>query len=195
MSVSGKSVIVIGGGIAGLTAAALLAHKGESVTLLEAHHQPGGCAGTFCRGRYVFDVGATQVAGLEPGGIHERIFRHLETSPPSAEILDPGCLVDLADGYAPVHLWHDAQRWKYERESHFPGSEIFWSVCAELHKSNWSFAGRDPVLPVRNLWDLRHLFKALRPFNVSTGLLSMLTVTDLREPIKLQQLIQRYPHR
>ncbi|NDD68780.1 MAG: FAD-dependent oxidoreductase, partial [Synechococcaceae bacterium WB9_4xC_028] len=72
-----QDVIVIGGGIAGLTAAALLARHGLQVTLLEAHHQLGGCAGTFRRGPYTFDVGATQVAGLEPGGSHARIFKHL----------------------------------------------------------------------------------------------------------------------
>ena len=38
-------VIVVGGGIAGLTAAALLAHDGVSVTLLEAHYQPGAVQG------------------------------------------------------------------------------------------------------------------------------------------------------
>lgn len=61
---------VVGAGIAGLTAASLLARQGLRVELLEAHHQSGGCAGTFRRGPYVFDVGATQVAGLEAGGIH-----------------------------------------------------------------------------------------------------------------------------
>ena len=71
-----ESVIVIGGGIAGLTAACLLAREGIPVILLEAHYQTGGCAGTFKRGKYIFDVGATQVAGFEKGGIHERVFSH-----------------------------------------------------------------------------------------------------------------------
>ena len=69
---SEESIIVVGGGIAGLTSAALLAKEGYSVTLVEAHTQVGGCAGTFQRGPYTFDVGATQVAGLEKGGIHPK---------------------------------------------------------------------------------------------------------------------------
>ena len=65
---SEESIIVVGGGIAGLTGAALLSKEGYQVTLVEAHSQLGGCAGTFKRGSYTFDVGATQVAGLERGG-------------------------------------------------------------------------------------------------------------------------------
>ncbi len=176
---SEKSVIVIGGGIAGLTAGSLLAHQGVPVTVFEAHYQPGGCAGTFCRGPYVFDVGATQVAGLEPGGIHERLFRHLGISLPQAELLDPACLVDLEDGQTPINLWHDSRRWEKERKFQFPGSERFWLLCSFLHKSNWAFAGRDPVLPIRNFWDFKQFFKAVRPLNLSTSLLSKLTVADL----------------
>ena len=149
-----KEVIVIGGGIAGLTASALLAHEGLSVTLFESHYQAGGCAGTFKRGNYIFDVGATQVAGLEIGGIHERIFRYLGISQPLAKVLELGCLVDLCDGYKPIHLWHDPLKWKQERESQFPGSEKFWTLCSLLHKSNWSIAQKDPVIPIRSLWDL-----------------------------------------
>ena len=68
-------IIVVGAGIAGLTSAAILSKLGHSVTLIESHTQSGGCAGTFKRKKYIFDVGATQVAGLEEGGIHSKIFK------------------------------------------------------------------------------------------------------------------------
>ena len=174
-----ESVIVVGGGIAGLTASALLAHEGIPTTLLEAHHQPGGCAGTFRRGNYIFDVGATQVAGLEIGGIHERLFRHLQSPMPSAEILDPACLVDLNDGFSPIKLWHEPMKWKQERQKQFPGSESFWTLCAYLHRSNWSIASRDAILPMGNFWDLVQLLKAIRFENLPSSLFSTLSVADL----------------
>ena len=176
---AGQDVIVIGGGIAGLTAAALLAHDGIGVTLLESHHQLGGCAGTFRRGPYTFDVGATQVAGLEPGGSHARLFDHLNINPPAAKQLDPGCVVDLNDGSAPIHLWHDPQRWHQEREAQFPGTERFWQLCSWIHQQNWQFAAADPVLPVRSGWDLSRTLAALRLGNLISAPLGLLTVGDL----------------
>jgi len=173
-------VIVVGAGIAGLTAAALLAHAGLQVILLEAHRQSGGCAGTFRRGAYVFDVGATQVAGLEPGGIHERLFRHLGEAPPAAEPLNPGCVVDLADGREPVRIWRDSARWRLERQRQFPGTEPFWQACALLHRSSWAFAGRQPVLPARSLADWRRLLAALGPGSLASGLLVGASMADLQ---------------
>ena len=176
---SEESIIVVGGGIAGLTGAALLAKEGFSVTLLEAHTQLGGCAGTFQRGSYTFDVGATQVAGLEKGGIHHRLFNYLGIPIPDAKILDPGCSVVLGDGSGPINLWHDPLKWKKERQEQFPGSEIFWSLCSKIHESNWAFVDRDPILPVRNFWDISQLIKAIRPSNFLTGVFSKLTISDL----------------
>ncbi|MEY3750597.1 MAG: desaturase CrtD [Cyanobacteriota bacterium] len=172
-------VAVVGGGIAGLTAAALLAAEGLQVELLEAHSQSGGCAGTFRRGPYTFDVGATQVAGFEPGGIHQRLFRHFGLPLPQATPLDPGCSVQLAGDPEPIPLWRDPQRWQRERQRQFPGSERFWQLCAWLHRSNWAFAGRDPVLPPRNLWDLRQLLGAVAPASLASGVLVGATVADL----------------
>jgi phytoene desaturase len=61
-------VIVVGGGIGGLTAAALLAKAGKSVLLMEQHDRPGGYAHGFRRKRYVFDAGVHLTSGCALNG-------------------------------------------------------------------------------------------------------------------------------
>jgi prolycopene isomerase len=57
-------VIVIGAGNGGLTASTALAQKGLKVLLLERHNIPGGCATSFCRGRFEFEVALHQLSGV-----------------------------------------------------------------------------------------------------------------------------------
>ncbi|MEG2386324.1 MAG: oleate hydratase, partial [Aurantimicrobium sp.] len=52
-----KSVVIIGGGIAGLASAALLARDGYKVTLLEKHKEVGGRAGSWEKDGFRFDTG------------------------------------------------------------------------------------------------------------------------------------------
>ncbi|MEG0298412.1 MAG: oleate hydratase, partial [Aurantimicrobium sp.] len=52
-----KSVVIIGGGIAGLASAALLARDGYQVTLLEKHTEVGGRAGSWEKDGFRFDTG------------------------------------------------------------------------------------------------------------------------------------------
>ena len=56
--------VVIGAGNGGLTASAGLARKGLNVLLLERHNIPGGCATSFCRGRFEFEVALHQLSGM-----------------------------------------------------------------------------------------------------------------------------------
>ena len=56
--------VVIGAGNGGLTASAGLARKGFNVLLLERHNIPGGCATSFCRGRFEFEVALHQLSGM-----------------------------------------------------------------------------------------------------------------------------------
>lgn len=187
-------VIVIGAGIGGLTAGALLAHRGYSVLIVDQALVPGGCASTFKRKGFTFDVGATQVAGLEPGGIHHRIFTELEIDLPQATPCDPACAVYLPDEDTPINVWRDQQKWKEERQRQFPGSEPFWQLMAALFKASWEFQGRDPVLPPRNLWDLLQLTKAVRPSTFKTVPYTLFTVGDALRAYKLgnDQRLKRF---
>ena len=161
-------IVVIGAGIGGLTAAALLAHRGYSVLVLEQAAVAGGCASTFKRRGFTFDVGATQVAGLEPGGIHHQIFTELGIEIPDARPCDPACAVYLPNEDQPINVWRDPDRWRKEQLRQFGGSASFWQRLSSLFKASWAFQQRDPVLPPRNGWDLWHLMKAVRPGTLQT---------------------------
>lgn len=56
--------IVIGAGNAGLTAATTLQRGGARTLLLERHNIPGGCATSFIRGEFEFEVALHQLSGM-----------------------------------------------------------------------------------------------------------------------------------
>ena len=56
--------VVIGAGNGGLTSALSLARSGLRVLLLERHNIPGGCATSFLRGRFEFEVALHQLSGV-----------------------------------------------------------------------------------------------------------------------------------
>jgi len=171
-------IVVIGAGIGGLTAAALLARRGYQVLVLDQAIVPGGCASTFQRQGFTFDVGATQVAGLEPGGIHHRIFSELEIDIPKATPCDPACAVYLPGETQPINVWRDRAKWQAERARQFPGSDRFWQLIDSLFQASWAFQARDPVLPPRNIWDFWQLTQAVRPATLTTLPYTFLTVGD-----------------
>lgn len=173
-----SKVVVIGAGIGGLTTGALLARRGYQVLVLDQALVPGGCASTFKRRGFTFDVGATQVAGLEAGGIHKRIFDELEIDVPAATPCDPACAVFLPGETEPINVWRNPEKWQAERERQFPGSEPFWQLMTTLFKASWKFQSRDPVLPPRNLWDLWQLSSAVRPDTLITLPFTFMTVGD-----------------
>lgn len=92
--------IVIGSGIGGLTAAALLAKSGQSVLVLEAHDRPGGYAHGFKRKKYHFDSGVHLISGCSTQGYNggQVIYKTLQ----ALELLDDIEFVSI-DPFSQVH--------------------------------------------------------------------------------------------
>lgn len=75
--------IVVGSGLGGLTAAALLARRGRQVLVVERHDRPGGYAHAFRRRGYHFDSAVHLTSGCEPvpwseGGLLHRVLTTLD---------------------------------------------------------------------------------------------------------------------
>jgi C-3',4' desaturase CrtD len=92
-----SEVVVVGGGIGGLTVAALLAQRGVAVCLLERESSVGGCAASFDKFGYSFEQGYGLYPLWRPGEIHDRIFSELPVEPPEVRLLEPGYVVRLPD--------------------------------------------------------------------------------------------------
>jgi len=68
-------VVVIGGGIGGLTCGSLLARRRMRVLVAEQGSRPGGCCTSFEHHGYIFDNGLSFLTGCEMGGA---IYQTLE---------------------------------------------------------------------------------------------------------------------
>lgn len=154
-------VVVIGAGIGGLTAGALLLHAGYRVTVLEAHVYAGGCAGTFYHKKYRFDAGATLAGGFSPGGPHARVAELLGLNWPVRPV-DPAWVVHLPDGRT-VTQWADPEAWEAEWRAHFPDSGPVWRKQEMLADVSWDISTRPFPWPPESLTDLGILAASLRP--------------------------------
>jgi phytoene dehydrogenase-like protein len=90
-------VVVVGGGIGGLTVAALLAQRGINVCLFERQAEVGGCAASFEKFGYSFEQSYGLYSSWWPEEIHRRIFAELPAEPPDIHALDPSYVVRLPD--------------------------------------------------------------------------------------------------
>ncbi|HEV2861180.1 MAG TPA: FAD-dependent oxidoreductase [Pyrinomonadaceae bacterium] len=91
-------VLVVGGGIGGLTCAALLAARGVSVCLVEREAEAGGCAMTREISGHRFEPGAGLYASWRQGGIHERVFAELPVEAPEVREAVPPYVLRLPGG-------------------------------------------------------------------------------------------------
>lgn len=117
-----QRVVVVGGGIAGLATAALLASRGHSVDLLEKNDDLGGRVGSVERDGYRFDTGASWYLMPE---VFEHFFSLLGTTAEAEldlTVLDPSYRVFFEGHSEPVDLRPDRAHNRALFESLEPGA-------------------------------------------------------------------------
>ena len=80
-------VVVVGGGIGGLTVAALLSARGLNTCLLERQSQVGGCIARVEFSGYDFEPGMGLYTSFGPRGIYEKLFSELPVELPEVSLV------------------------------------------------------------------------------------------------------------
>ena len=128
MSTNVFDVVIIGGGVNGLTAATLLAKAGKRVVLVERRDTVGGALVTeeLIPG-YRFDSVTSNPGWLSPALIKElELAKHgLEQLPDDESLVTP-----LTDGRA-LTLWRDIQRSYASIRTHSPRDSQYWAGFTE----------------------------------------------------------------
>ena len=99
-------VVVVGGGIGGLTVAALLSARGVNVCLLERQSQVGGCIARVEFGGYDFEPGMGLYTSFGPGGIYEKLFSQLPVEVPPVSLLGSPYVIRQSDGTDVIDTSH-----------------------------------------------------------------------------------------
>ncbi|MCC5893527.1 FAD-dependent oxidoreductase [Exiguobacterium sp.] len=161
---------VIGGGIAGLTAAALAQRNGHDVTVYESSREWGGCAGKFERGDYLFPAGATLGMGFERGGLHDRVLRYLDETVsvrPLREVMH----IHLEGQTVVYHQERD--RFLAELEFKFPAfapqiRSFLFEMWADFEALRPLFE-QLPALPFHSVEDVWTAVSGIRPASLHIG--------------------------
>jgi len=173
-------VIVIGSGIGGLTAAALLQERGISTLVFEKNRYPGGSCSSFQRDGYRFDAGASVFYGFGANGssgtlnLHTRIFRKLgievRTIPDPVQIhyhLPNGFNVEACYNRS-AFLDALAARFPHEAE----GIRQFYAELDDVYNILSS-------LPAGSLEDINHLLAVGGSFPLKTVALALKTFRSM----------------
>lgn len=161
-------VVVVGSGISGLTAAALLARNGREVMIVERTSRPGGALKRFVRQGVPFDVGLHYTGCLGDGEILTALWDHLGVRPllPIQPFPPQGHdSLSIAGCDQPVRAFFSYQRLEEELGRRFPGERkaisgylgVVAKICRRIPFYNLDLpltpflrGFQEPSIPLRN---------------------------------------------
>jgi len=95
---SAYDVVVVGGGIGGLTVAALLSARGVNTCLLERQSQVGGCIARVEFSGYDFEPGMGLYTSFGAGEVYDQLFSELPVTAPEVSLVTSPYILRRVDG-------------------------------------------------------------------------------------------------
>lgn len=163
-------IAVIGAGVGGLTAAALLSKAGFSVCVLEKEPHVGGYLAGFRRKDFIFDTAIHWLNQCNPDGLVSRLFDVLGSDHPKP-IQQKRIRRYKGDDFDYL-LTNNPDEWKHQLIAEFPndkkGIELFFNAARKLGKSfkNYSrvFRSEETMSFFERVMNKKRLIEFVIPF-------------------------------
>lgn len=173
-------VVVVGGGVAGLTAASYCARENLTVLLCEKHASLGGNANSFERGGFVFDQG---IRSIENSGI---IFPMLRQLGIEIDFVKSSVTLGVADRMIKVDKPESLDEYAQLLGRQFPDNiediELIKEEIRKIMGYMHILYGIDNPLFLDSFRDLKYLTRTLLPWMIKYKL-SMPKVSKLKQPV------------
>lgn len=105
-----KKVIIIGGGIAGLTAGIYARQSGFDAEILESHSIPGGFCTSWKRSGYLFEGGMHWLVGSSPKAPLNRLWREVGALSESSSIYNRDPFMTYMGNEKQICLYRDTEK-------------------------------------------------------------------------------------
>jgi len=131
-----KELLIIGGGIAGLSAGIYARQNGYKATILEMGEHPGGQLTAWQRNGYTFDFCLQWLVGSDHGNFND-IYREIGAINEKTEAINHDVFLKMVDKeYGDFYVYGDMDRWeKYLKDMAPEDSKGIHKLCSMIKRS------------------------------------------------------------
>lgn len=180
-----KKIVIIGAGIAGLSAGVHACRNGYDTEIFEKHNLPGGLCTAWEREGYTFDGCIHYLYGTKPGSQFNRLWREVGALD-DVEIINHEIFMSIEGEKGKViHIYSDIDRLEEHLLGYSPGDT---AVIKAITDAARSFSGaRFPLEKPEELykfWDIPLMLYRMMPQFKIMGQFSRVSIGDYLEQIK-----------
>lgn len=184
-----KKVIIIGGGIAGLSAGVYARRSGFDVTILEQHTIPGGNSTSWKRDGYLFEGGLHWLVGSSAEAPLNRLWRETGALTSDTHIYNRDPFLTYLDGDQQICLYRDVNRLEQHLLSVSPqDTDSIRSLCKDIRKFG------KMSMPVMDIKGVRVKHKSAPPLSMLFSMMSVMPRMKALSKISSAEYVAQFKH-
>ncbi len=180
-----KKILIIGAGMAGLSAGIHACRNGYDVEIYEQHDLPGGLCTAWKRKGYTIDGCIHWLVGTRPGSQFNRLWREV-CAIEDLEIIDHDIFMSIENrGGKVLHIYSDLDRLEEHLINHSPADELAIKSITGAARvvAKGSFPLEKPT-ELYKFWDVPLMLFSMMPMLKVMGRLSRVSIKEYLEQIE-----------